>query len=99
MGIQYKKMVCNECEKKLGKLATPDVWKGKDSAARAPSRFSTKLSKKQYVACPYGSKCKICGSKIASNMHYCHSCSYAKGICSMCGKKILNVKHYKQSTV
>jgi len=105
-------MVCEKCEKKLGKIATPEPWKSKSNyrgtaAAAGPAQGravgeNKLLTSKKGRFNPYTDefkKCKICRSKVHQlGSHYCQECSYKKGICAMCGKKMINVKNYKQSS-
>ncbi|CAD5122997.1 DgyrCDS11387 [Dimorphilus gyrociliatus] len=100
-------MVCEKCQKKLGKVITPDVWKAgarntTESGGRLVNENKALTSKKTRFN-PYQKgfdKCRICKQVLHQvGAHYCQSCAYSKGICSMCGKKVLNTKGYKQSTV
>lgn len=101
-------MVCAKCEKKLGKVITPDPWK---TGARNTTEFGGRkvgenkaLTAKKARFAPYGetsqfTKCKICKSSVHQvGSHYCQGCAYKKGICAMCGRKIIETKGYKQSS-
>lgn len=60
-------MVCEKCQKKQNKLATPDVWK-EDSTKKAGTRkvganmILEKKSNTQFD--PYGNKCSTCKKPI-----------------------------------
>ncbi len=99
-------MVCDKCEKKLGKVATPDTWK--DGASNTVSSGKVKLGENKLLSgkksrfTPYSTfrGCKLCREQLhQQGFSYCPACSYKKGICGMCGVKILDTKGYKQSTV
>ncbi|KAL1124477.1 hypothetical protein AAG570_001103 [Ranatra chinensis] len=100
-------MVCTKCEKKLGRVITPDPWKNgarntvesggrrvaenKALTSRASNRFSAYTTK--------FSTCRICRQKVHQpSAHYCQPCAYKKGICAMCGVKLLDTTNYKQSS-
>ncbi|KAL7749985.1 hypothetical protein RI367_004500 [Sorochytrium milnesiophthora] len=96
-------MVCKKCEKKLGKLATTDVWKdgarsstaGKD---RPLNQNKLLASKKKDRFAPYAKTCKSCKQTVhQEGSMYCQGCAYKQGICAMCGVKILDTTMYKQS--
>lgn len=99
-------MVCDNCEKKLSKLVTPDPWKGDNSKNgssekrkinenKALTSSKNKFNPLSRTLAP----CRICRQKVhQEGSHYCQSCAYKKGICAMCGKKLLNIKNYKQSS-
>lgn len=99
-------MVCEKCEKKLGKVITPDPWKSgarntvESGGRKVNENKALTASKNRFN--PYTSKfetCKICRQKVHQvGSHYCQPCAYKKGICAMCGKKLLNTKLYKQSS-
>ncbi|CAB4006687.1 Hypothetical predicted protein [Paramuricea clavata] len=99
-------MVCDKCEKKLGKVITPDPWK---SGARNTTEGGGRkvgenklLTQKKNRFTPYSQfeKCRICKTTVHQpHSKYCQGCAYKKGICSMCGKQILNTKDYRQSSV
>ncbi|XP_074600693.1 cysteine-rich PDZ-binding protein [Brevipalpus obovatus] len=99
-------MVCGNCEKKLGKVITPDPWKSgarntNESGGRAINENKALTARKARFA-PYANfeKCRICKQKVHQNgSHYCQGCAYKKGICAMCGKKLLDTKNYVQSSV
>ncbi|KAL0810430.1 hypothetical protein ABMA28_010570 [Loxostege sticticalis] len=99
-------MVCEKCEKKLGRVITPDPWKAGarntvESGGRKVGENKALTAKKGRFN-PYTSKfqeCKICRCKVHQvGSHYCQACAYKKGICAMCGKKILDTKNYRQSS-
>ena len=99
-------MVCNKCEKKLSRVACPDVWKngarnvvdGKDGGRKVGGNMILvkKTNQKQYFN-PFGSKCKTCKAKVEKDHTYCNKCSYEKGMCKMCGIKMVSTKFYKMS--
>ncbi|XP_052602461.1 cysteine-rich PDZ-binding protein isoform X1 [Peromyscus californicus insignis] len=99
--------VCG-CEKKLGRVITPDTWK--DGARNTTESGGRKLNENKALTSkkarfdPYGknkfSTCRICKSSVHQpGSHYCQGCAYKKGICAMCGKKVLDTKNYKQTSV
>ncbi|XP_050446541.1 lysine-specific demethylase 6A-like isoform X2 [Cataglyphis hispanica] len=98
-------MVCEKCEKKLGKVITPDPWKtGARNTVESGGRQvgeNKALSAGKARFNPYTTKfeiCRICRQKVHQvGSHYCQSCAYKKAICAMCGKKLMNTKNYKQS--
>uniref|UniRef100_A0A3Q3KWD1 Cysteine-rich PDZ-binding protein n=1 Tax=Mastacembelus armatus TaxID=205130 RepID=A0A3Q3KWD1_9TELE len=102
-------MVCEKCEKKLGKVITPDTWK--DGARNTTGEVGLVLINILVRLCnisfrfdPYSktgfATCRICKSSVhQSGSHYCQGCAYKKGICAMCGKKVLDTKNYKQTSV
>jgi len=100
-------MVCDACQKKLGHIATQDVWKaGSRNTLEGGGRKLNEnklLSGKSTRFSPYTTKfvkCKICKATVHQpGSTYCQSCSYKLGICSMCGVKILQTKNYRQSAV
>lgn len=100
-------MVCEKCQKKLGKVITPDPWKSgarntTEGGGRKVNENKALTSKKNRYN-PYTasfSKCKICKSSVHQpGSHYCQGCAYKKGICAMCGKKIIETKDYRQTSV
>ncbi|ELU17920.1 hypothetical protein CAPTEDRAFT_18809 [Capitella teleta] len=100
-------MVCEKCQKKLGKVITPDPWKtGARNTTEGGGRKigeNKALTTKKNRFNPYQEsfkKCRICRTTVhQAGSHYCQQCSYQKGICAMCGKKIIETKNYKQSSV
>ncbi|CAH0392946.1 unnamed protein product [Bemisia tabaci] len=100
-------MVCEKCEKKLGKVITPDPWKS--GARNTNESGGRKIGENKAITAskarfnPYTTRfetCRICRQKVHQvGSHYCQACAYKKGICAMCGKKILDTKNYKQSAV
>ncbi|PAA73918.1 hypothetical protein BOX15_Mlig029994g1 [Macrostomum lignano] len=99
-------MVCDKCEKKLGKVVTPDVWKA--GARNTTEGGGRKVDENKLLTgrsnrfSPYTTsfkKCRICKSNIhQAHAHFCTGCAYKKGICAMCGVKLIDVKNYKQSS-
>ena len=99
-------MVCKDCEKKLGRVITPDPWKS--GARNTTESGGRKIGENKLLTAnkarfnPYTSnfqKCRICRTTVHQVVsHYCQACAYKKGICAMCGKKLLNVKNYRQSS-
>ncbi|CAK9293769.1 unnamed protein product [Gordionus sp. m RMFG-2023] len=100
-------MVCDKCEKKLGKVITPDPWKsGSRNNTEKSGRIINEnklLTGKKSRFIPYQKtfdRCRICKTSVhQAHSHYCQECAYKKGICAICGTKILNTKNYMQSTV
>ena len=99
-------MVCEKCQKKLGKVITPDTWKDgarntTESGGRAINENKALTSRKNRFS-PYTSsfeKCRICKQVVhQTSSYYCQQCAYKKGICAMCGVKILDTKSYRQSS-
>ncbi|XP_063749933.1 cysteine-rich PDZ-binding protein isoform X1 [Eleginops maclovinus] len=97
-----------KCEKKLGKVITPDTWK--DGARNTTEGGGRKLNENKILTSkkarfdPYSktgfATCRICRSSVhQSGSHYCQGCAYKKGICAMCGKKVLDTKNYRQTSV
>ncbi|KAH9406890.1 PREDICTED: cysteine-rich PDZ-binding protein-like [Rhagoletis zephyria] len=99
-------MVCEKCQKKLGKVITPDAWKSgarntTEGGGRSINENKALTSKKNRFT-PYTKfeTCKICKQKVhQAGSHYCQSCAYKKAICAMCGKKLYSTKNYAQSSV
>ncbi|XP_025104787.1 cysteine-rich PDZ-binding protein-like [Pomacea canaliculata] len=101
-------MVCEKCQKKLGKVITPDPWKsGARNTTEGGGRVvgeNKALTAKKNRFNPYSSgsfeKCRVCKSSVHQpGSHYCQGCAYKKGICAMCGKKIIDTKNYRQTSV
>ncbi|XP_060571163.1 cysteine-rich PDZ-binding protein-like [Ruditapes philippinarum] len=99
-------MVCEKCQKKLGKVITPDPWKSgarntTEGGGRSVNENKALTMKKNRYS-PYSTafeKCRICKSSVhQKGSHYCQGCAYKKGICAMCGKKIINTANYRQSS-
>ncbi|VDP96440.1 unnamed protein product [Echinostoma caproni] len=92
-------MVCEKCEKKLGKVITPDPWKA--GARNTVSSGGRKLNENKLLTAPYTKsfrKCRICAQSVHQpGSHYCHSCAFKKGICAMCGVRLVNTTNYQQS--
>ncbi|KAG7228078.1 hypothetical protein INR49_005700, partial [Caranx melampygus] len=81
-------MVCEKCEKKLGKVITPDTWK--DGARNTTESGGRKLNENKFLTSkkarfdPYSktgfATCRICKSSVhQSGSHYCQGCAYKKG--------------------
>mmetsp|Transcript_51456 Transcript_51456/g.107040 ORF Transcript_51456/g.107040 Transcript_51456/m.107040 type:complete len:102 (+) Transcript_51456:76-381(+) len=101
-------MVCAKCEKKLAKLANPDVWReggrnntmrDKDKGARTINENMLLKHKQTNKANPYANKCKTCKCTLHQPGVYCAQCAYQNGFCAMCGKKIVDVSNHLMSTV
>ncbi|KAF8774769.1 cysteine-rich PDZ-binding protein-like [Argiope bruennichi] len=97
-------MVCDKCEKKLGKVITPDPWKAgarnttEGGGRKINENKALTASKNRFAPYEKFSQCKICRQKVHQpGSHYCQACAYKKGICAMCGKKLLDTKNYRQS--
>ncbi|XP_013204475.1 cysteine-rich PDZ-binding protein isoform X1 [Microtus ochrogaster] len=80
-------MVCEKCEKKLGRVITPDTWK--DGARNTTESGGRKLNENKALTSkkarfdPYGknkfSTCRICKSSVHQpGSHYCQGCAYKK---------------------
>eukprot|EP00931_Biecheleriopsis_adriatica_P053609 TRINITY_DN31415_c0_g2_i1.p1 TRINITY_DN31415_c0_g2~~TRINITY_DN31415_c0_g2_i1.p1 ORF type:complete len:101 (+),score=16.40 TRINITY_DN31415_c0_g2_i1:85-387(+) len=99
-------MVCAKCEKKLAKLANPDVWRegGRNNTMNGKPGGRTinenMLLKHKQVnkSNPYGSKCKHCKCTLHQQGVYCSQCAYQNGFCAMCGKKIVDTSLHLMST-
>uniref|UniRef100_A0AAX7UW49 Cysteine-rich PDZ-binding protein n=1 Tax=Astatotilapia calliptera TaxID=8154 RepID=A0AAX7UW49_ASTCA len=81
-------MVCEKCEKKLGKVITPDTWK--DGARNTTESGGRKLNENKMLTSkkarfdPYSKSgfaiCRICKSSVhQAGSHYCQGCAYKKG--------------------
>uniref|UniRef100_H2YPP9 Cysteine-rich PDZ-binding protein n=1 Tax=Ciona savignyi TaxID=51511 RepID=H2YPP9_CIOSA len=103
---QINKMVCEKCEKKLGKVITPDPWKS--GARNTTEGGGRKLNENKALTqgknrfSPYSSgqfvKCRVCKSLVHQiGAKFCQGCAYKKGICAMCGRKMINTTNYRQS--
>uniref|UniRef100_A0A7S1WGE9 Cysteine-rich PDZ-binding protein n=1 Tax=Alexandrium catenella TaxID=2925 RepID=A0A7S1WGE9_ALECA len=98
-------MVCSKCEKKLAKLANPDVWRdgGRNSTmygkagGRAVGENMLLKHKQRDKANPYSHKCKVCRQSIHQQGVYCSACAYKGGFCAMCGKEMVDVSGHCQS--
>lgn len=99
-------MVCSKCEKKLAKLANPDVWRegGRNSTmygksgGRVIGENMLLKHKARDKANPYQSKCKTCKCSVHQQGVYCSECAYKNGLCAMCGKKMVDVSNHLQTT-
>ncbi|XP_013390429.1 cysteine-rich PDZ-binding protein [Lingula anatina] len=100
-------MVCEKCQKKLGKVVTPDTWKSgarntTEGGGRKINENKALTSRKNRFN-PYTStfaKCRICKQSVhQAGSHYCQGCAYKLGICAMCGKKVIETKNYRQTSV
>lgn len=58
-----------------------------------------RLNKASSQWIPNERMCRICKSKVLSNMNFCNDCAHKKGICSMCGKKCVDVSSHNMSLV
>ncbi|UJR09092.1 hypothetical protein I4U23_013339 [Adineta vaga] len=100
-------MVCDDCQKKVGRIATQDVWKNgsRNTVESGGKKLNENklLSGKSSRYSPYTTKftkCKLCKSTIHQpGSSYCQGCAYKLGICAMCGVKVLETKNYRQSAV
>mmetsp|Transcript_44210 Transcript_44210/g.96120 ORF Transcript_44210/g.96120 Transcript_44210/m.96120 type:complete len:101 (+) Transcript_44210:65-367(+) len=98
-------MVCGKCEKKLAKLANPDVWRdgGRNSTqygkagGRAVGENMLLKHKNRDKANPYQSRCKICRQSLHQQGMYCSACAYRGGLCAMCGKEMVDVSGHNQT--
>ncbi|KAH8864673.1 Cysteine-rich PDZ-binding protein [Schistosoma japonicum] len=98
-------MVCEKCEKKLGKVITPDPWKA--GARNTVSSGGRKLNENKLLSSsknrfsPYSNtfpRCRICAQTVHQpGSYYCQQCAFKKGICSMCGVRLINTTQYNQS--
>ncbi|XP_069962948.1 cysteine-rich PDZ-binding protein [Bactrocera oleae] len=93
-------MVCDRCEAKLSKVATPDPWKnGAGKRKINENKFLSTARDRQNPIAKSLAPCRICRQKVHQiGSHYCQACAYKKAICAMCGKKLLDTKNYKQSS-
>mmetsp|Transcript_79497 Transcript_79497/g.184485 ORF Transcript_79497/g.184485 Transcript_79497/m.184485 type:complete len:101 (+) Transcript_79497:74-376(+) len=98
-------MVCSKCEKKLAKLANPDVWReggrnntmyGKAGSRAVGENMLLKHKQRDKVN-PYQSKCKVCRQSLHQEGTYCSACAYKGGFCAMCGKAMVDVSGHCQS--
>lgn len=95
-------MVCDECQSKVDKLATPEVkFDSKDTVQpdRVIKGKGNLLFKKYTQGTQALVKCHGCESRAEKNNKYCLTCAYMKGICEMCGKKIADTQMYKFTDV
>uniref|UniRef100_A0A3Q2P1W7 Cysteine-rich PDZ-binding protein n=1 Tax=Fundulus heteroclitus TaxID=8078 RepID=A0A3Q2P1W7_FUNHE len=80
-------MVCEKCEKKLGRVITPDTWK--DGARNTTESGGRKLNENKMLTSkkarfdPYSKTgfaiCRICKSSVhQAGSHYCQGCAYKK---------------------
>ena len=84
--------------------SVPDKWKdgsrnnlalGGIKAGKTNKVLQKKTISDKYI--PSERICKICRSKIQSNMFYCNDCAHQKGICTMCGKKVIDTSKHRMS--
>ena len=83
-------MVCEDCQKKLNKLATVDDQKRrqygnlkiKDLTYKIKSKFKMRF-------------CKNCKGRCEGENNYCLTCAHKNGICEICGKKLINTIMFK----
>ena len=89
-------MVCKQCEIKLAKLGSEQVWKDTSKSKPIPSTNKL-LSGNKYVI----RKCKLCPASTIQSPHatYCQSCSYKNGICSICGTKTVDLSIHRQRDI
>ncbi|CAD2105121.1 cysteine-rich PDZ-binding protein, putative [Plasmodium vinckei] len=90
-------MPCEKCEKKLKKLATPDV---KNSSSRSTSTnklLEYRHTKQKFN--PKSRKCKKCNSQLHQDGKYCSVCSYKLGKCQLCGRTIADVSSSNMSII
>jgi len=97
-------MPCEKCEKKWGKLITPDTWKTGSKSHHSKvklneNKFLTKgknrfdPTKKEKMK-----ECRICKMILhQKGAHFCSTCAFQKGICMMCGKKVQKTAGAKMS--
>ncbi|EER02689.1 conserved hypothetical protein [Perkinsus marinus ATCC 50983] len=91
-------MVCAKCEKKLAKLATPDVYRSttgeqhKDRKDVGVNKLIKKQDKSTHV-------CKSCKNSVMNQNKYCNYCAYKKGKCARCGKKVIDTSSHNMSAV
>ncbi|CBY14533.1 unnamed protein product [Oikopleura dioica] len=99
-------MPCEKCEKKWGKIITPEVWK----AGAKSSHSKSKLNENKYLTKGTNrfdpmkkekmKSCRICKKTLhQKGAHFCSTCAFQKGICMMCGKRITSVKDSRMSLV
>ncbi|XP_063902363.1 cysteine-rich PDZ-binding protein-like [Zophobas morio] len=92
-------MVCEKCERKLKKLACPEVYSKLSGKPRREINENKLLTARKLRETPYTSRCKICKQKCHQpNAKYCQKCAYKKGLCALCGTMIMDTKEYRQST-
>ncbi|CAH8491670.1 unnamed protein product [Dicrocoelium dendriticum] len=99
-------MVCEKCEKKLGKVITPDPWKA--GARNVIGSGGRRLNENKLLTAsknrfsPYSKdfkRCRVCAQNVHQpGSHYCQSCAFKKGICAMCGTRLVNTTSYNQSS-
>lgn len=101
-------MVCGKCEKKLGKVITPDTWKSgarnttEGGGRRVAENKALTAGKQRFN--PYSGgkfqKCRICSEKVHQvGSYYCQTCAFKKGICAMCGVKMVKTASYRNTNV
>jgi len=103
----WTKMVCEKCQKKLGKVITPDPWKtGARNTTEGGGRAINEnkaLSSRKIRGSPYQTtftKCRVCKTSVhQTGSNYCQQCAYKLAICAMCGVKMMNTKGYRMSSV
>ncbi|KAA6394489.1 MAG: putative cysteine-rich PDZ-binding protein [Streblomastix strix] len=93
-------MVCEQCEKKVQKLSTGELWKegsrnviGRGRNIGGDARFTRRFT-------PFSKKCIICKAQLSQDAKYCARCAHSKGVCAICGKlmedRSLKGSRYKQ---
>merc|ERR1712086_654202 len=101
-----QKMPCEKCEKKWGKIITPEVWR--DGAKS--SHKSSKLGENKYLTKGTSrydpmkiekiKRCRICKCQLhGKGCHFCSTCAFKKGICMMCGVKVQSTLGARMSLV
>mmetsp|Transcript_13413 Transcript_13413/g.39201 ORF Transcript_13413/g.39201 Transcript_13413/m.39201 type:complete len:102 (-) Transcript_13413:48-353(-) len=99
-------MVCSKCEKKLAKLANPDVWReggrnstmyGKSGGRAVGENMLLKAKKNREKANPYQARCKVCRQSLHQDGVYCSACAYKGGFCALCGKEMVDVSMHNQT--
>ncbi|KAK2198262.1 PDZ-binding protein [Babesia duncani] len=91
-------MPCKNCERKLGKLATPDVKSDGNRCSIGVHKLIEKRCQKDKMEAK-DSKCKGCKAFLHVKAKYCISCAYKKGKCHICGRKIMDVSRHTMSLV
>lgn len=90
-------MPCAKCEKKLTKLATPDVKEAHKRAINV-NKLIEKKSKKDRLA-PAGATCQKCKAPLHVQGKYCPMCAHRDGRCYICGKRIFDTSRHCMSIV
>ena len=96
-------MVCEDCQKKLGRVITPDVWKAGarntlESGGRRIGENKLLGSKRFDPGRGGNAKCTVCfQNALNQDALFCQPCAYSKGVCAMCGVKVLDTSGYRMS--